>query len=73
LYGVKGISNPIEDMFPSSSLPLYVDATLIPFAGKIIYDSLIVPYHIRFGAGIKKSVNEDYRNLKHTYGIITIL
>jgi hypothetical protein len=73
LYGVTGISNPIEDMFPSASLPLYADATLIPFAGKIVYDSLMVPYHIHFGPGIRKNLNNDYRNLKRTHGIITVI
>lgn len=73
LYGVTGISNPIEDMFPSASLPLYAEATLVPFAGKIIYDSLIEPYQIRLGRGIRKDLNDDYRNLKDAHGIVTVL
>lgn len=73
LYGVTGISNPIDDMFPSSALPLYADATLIPFAGKIVYDSLMVPYNIHFGSGMRRNLNNDYRNLKSEYGIITVL
>lgn len=73
LYGVTGISNPIEDMFPTSMLPLYVDVVLVPFEGKIIYDSLMLPYSISFGSGMKRSFNEDYRNLKKTFGIITVL
>ncbi|MHB1628624.1 MAG: hypothetical protein ACYCVB_09680, partial [Bacilli bacterium] len=73
LYGVTGISNPIEDMFPSSSLPLYAKATLIPFAGKIIYDSLMNPYQISFGPGIRENLKNDYRNLKSVHGIVTVL
>ncbi|WAH38209.1 hypothetical protein [Alicyclobacillus dauci] len=73
LYGVTGISNLIEDMFPSPSLPLYAEATLVPFAGRIIYDSLIEPYQIRLGPGIRKNLNNDYRNLKSVHGIVTVL
>lgn len=70
-YGVVGISNPIDEMFPSYALPIYVDAVLLPFRGKIIYDSLILPYNIFLGSGIKKGLNEEYRNSKGSYGIIT--
>ena len=73
LYGVLGISNPIEDMFPSAKLPIYVDAVLMPFEGKIIYDSLLMPYRIQFGSGIKRRFNEEYRNIKERDGIITML
>lgn len=73
LYGVLGISNPIEDMFPSERLPIYVDAVLIPFEGKIIYDSFLLPYNMSFGSGIKKGLKEDYRYKKEKHGIITSL
>jgi hypothetical protein len=73
LFGVLGLHNSIEDMFPPARLPIYVDAVLMPFEGKIIYDSLLSPYNIRFGSGIKKRFNEDYRNIKERSGIITTL
>lgn len=53
-YDVVGISNPIDIMFLSYMLPIYVDAVLLPFRGKIIYDSLILPYNIVLGSGTKK-------------------
>jgi hypothetical protein len=73
LFGVLGIHNPIEDMFPPARLPIYVDAVLMPFEGKIIYDSLLVPYNLHFGSGIKRRFNEDYRSIKERSGIITTL
>ena len=73
LYGVTGISTSIEDMFPAPSLPLYAKATLVPFAGKIIYDSLMNPYQISFGSNTRKNLNDDYRNLKSVHGIVTVL
>lgn len=72
-YGVIGISNPIDMMFPSYILPIYVEAVLLPFKEKIIYDSLILPYNITLGSGIKKGLNEDYKNSKEKYGIITTI
>jgi len=72
-YGVVGISNPIDVMFPAYILPRYVDAVLLPFRGKIIYDSLILPYNISLGSGIKKGLNEDYRNSKGSYWIIIVI
>jgi len=72
-YGVIGISNPIDLLFSSSMLPVYVDAVLLPFRGKIIYDSLIIPYNISLGSGIKKGLNQDYRESKEKYGTITTI
>ena len=60
-------------MFPSFILPILVNAILIPFEDKIIYDSLLVPYNVSFGCGAKKGFNEEYREIKDKFGIITSL
>lgn len=73
LYGVVGIASTIEELFPSFVLPRYSKAVLIPFEGKIIYDSLISSYNITYGSGIRKSFNEEYRELKNIAGVITTL
>jgi hypothetical protein len=73
LYGVIGISNPIEIMFSSSALPVCVNGVLIPFKGKIIYDSILYTHNISFGSGAKKGFNEDYRKAKVKYGISTTI
>lgn len=73
IYGVTGIVSPISEMFPAYVLPLMIDAVLIPFEGKIIYDSLLMPYQVQFGSGAKKGFQEEYRELKKTSGIITNL
>ena len=44
-YGVVGIARPIEELFPSFALPRYSRAVLLPFEGKIIYDSLMSIYN----------------------------
>jgi len=73
IYGVTGIVSPIDEMFPSYALPLMVEAVLLPFEGRIIYDSLLMPYRVHFGGGAKKEFQEEYRELKSKSGIITSL
>ncbi|CAA7602309.1 Hypothetical protein DEACI_2983 [Acididesulfobacillus acetoxydans] len=73
LYGVIGIASPIEEIFPAFVLPKYSKTVLLPFEGKIIYDSLLFTYSITYGSGIRKRFNEEYRELKNTTGIITSL
>jgi len=73
IYGVTGIVSPIEEMFPPFVLPLIVKAVLLPFEGRIIYDSLFMPYNISFGGGSKKGFQQEYRELKSKSGIITSL
>lgn len=73
IYGVTGIVSPIDEMFPSYILPLMVDAVLLPFEGRIIYDSLLMPYRVSFGGGAKKGFQDEYRELKERSGIITSL
>ena len=64
IYGVTGIVSPINEMFPSFVLPIFVDAILIPFEGKIIYDSLLIPYNINFGGGAKKDLMKNIEKSK---------
>lgn len=73
LYGVIGLASPIEELFPSFVLPRYSKMVLLPFEGKIIYDSLLYTYNITYGSGIRKRLNEEYRALKNIAGIITSL
>jgi hypothetical protein len=71
-YGVLGLVSPIEDvvMYP---LPVYIHAVLLPFEGQITYDSLLEPYSITFGPGIRSSLNDAYRNTQEREGIVTTL
>lgn len=69
LYGVCGISDPIREMLPNN-LPIMVETTLLPFHGKIIYDTFMAVFNVTFGAGAKADFNESYRNSKETGGIL---
>ena len=72
LYGVCGISNPIKETLPYE-LPCMVNAVLLPFKGKIIYDSLIGTYSVSFGKGYRSSIKAAYEEAKETAGIIEIM
>lgn len=63
-YIVCGIYSTWEEMLRGAPLPQAIKTVLIPFEGKIICDSLISNYNVRFGANIKRSLNEHYRQLK---------
>lgn len=69
-YGIVGISNEISDIISSDELPVYVKMVLIPFGDVITYDTLLIPYMISLGPGIKKRVNEDYIDAKNNNEII---
>jgi hypothetical protein len=72
-YGVLGLVSPIQEIISSRALPVLVQAVLLPFESKIIYDSLLVPYSVSFGSGIRRSLNEDYRQAQERDGVITSL
>ncbi len=71
-YGVLGLSTSFEELF-GPHLPIMVDATLLPFRDKIIYDSIFSTFSIVFGGGLRRRFNDAYREAKHRFGIITSL
>jgi hypothetical protein len=71
IFAVTGISDAISNMFDSSKLPMILEAVLIPFEEKIIYDGLFMPYPIRIGKNMRKNFNEQYNEIKKKYGITT--
>jgi hypothetical protein len=70
LYGVLGLHNPIEAVTAGAPLPLLVEATLLPFRDRIIYDGIMSFYRITFGRGIRSSLTDTYNRLKEREGII---
>lgn len=70
-FAVTGISTPLEDMFPHT--PILVEAVLIPFKDRIIYDGLMRKYSIHFGPGIRAGIKTRYEEAKHSFGLITQL
>jgi len=71
-YGVLALNSTFEEMV-GPYLPVMVEAVLLPFNDKIIYDSIFFPYHMTFGGGIRRSFNDAYHEAKSRFGIITSL
>lgn len=71
-YGVLGLASPLEEV-AGPVLPVFVQAVLLPFENRIIYDSLLAPYAISFGPGIRRSLQQAYRDAREREGIVTSL
>jgi len=71
-YGVLALNTTFEEMV-GSYLPVMVEAVLLPFNNKIIYDGIFFPYSMTFGGGIRRSFNDAYQEAKSRFGIITSL
>lgn len=72
VYGVNALSEPFQNLF-GNNLPMMVEAVLLPFNGKIIYDGIVSSYSIRFGRGLKNSLKSEHAIAESKYGIITEL
>lgn len=70
-YGVRALHTPFEELVPFT--PIMVNAVLLPFRGKIIYDGIMSYHRISFGSGMKGSIIESYNIAKAKHGIITDL
>ena len=71
-YGVVALNDRLEDLL-GPYVPILVKAVLLPFKDQIIYDGFLSPYRVSFGGGIRRSMNENYRDAKARFGIITRL
>ncbi len=71
-YGVLGLADPLEEVV-GPYLPRLVTTVLLPFQGKIVYDGLVSGYNITFGGGMKRMLNNEYKQAKAAFGIITSL
>ena len=70
VYGVLGLTQGLDKVTDYADLPLYVDAVLLPFKGKIVYDGLLNYRNTYFGGGIKRSLKEVYMRAKQNSRII---
>ncbi|MHC5537136.1 DUF6398 domain-containing protein [Singulisphaera rosea] len=71
-YGVVALFDPFEVVI-GPDLPRKIKTTLLPFRGRIVYDGLVTAYNVRFGGGIKRRLNESYKEAKERSGIVTRL
>jgi len=71
-YGVFPLSQPFEDLI-GPHLPVLTQTVLLPFKGVIVYDGLMSSFNISFGPGIRRGLNESFKEAKARHGIITSL
>lgn len=69
-YGVCGLHDPIEEVV-GSHLPVAVEAVLLPFEGRIVYDGLMKLYSVAFGPGMRANIAAAYRGAREARGIVT--
>ncbi len=71
VYAVHGLREPLDLIVPQT--PAMVDAVLLPFKGRIIYDGSMNYYSIFFGGGTKRRLKETYMTAKQNNRIIHTL
>lgn len=57
-YGVKALGDRFDQLF--NDFPALVNATILPFGDKIIYDGFLVSQPLRFGPSYLATINKDY-------------
>ncbi|MDR2266536.1 MAG: hypothetical protein LBE09_02970 [Christensenellaceae bacterium] len=73
LYGVRSMTNTIYDVLCRRDPPILVETVLLPFEGKIVYDTFIASHNIAFSESVKKNLKKLYNEAYAKYGIITTL
>ena len=71
-YGVLALSQPFEDLI-GPHLPVLTQTVLLPYRDKIVYDGLMSTFNISFGPGIRRGLNEGFKQAKARHGIVTSL
>jgi hypothetical protein len=70
-YGVVGLSQPLPEV--AGPAPVWVDAAILPYEGRIVCDGLLGVYSVSFGPGFRRSLAESYQEAKSGSGVITTL
>jgi hypothetical protein len=71
-YSVLALSQPFEEL-TGPHLPVLTQTVLLPFKDRIVYDGLMNCCSISFGPGIRRSLNESFKEAKLRHGIATWL
>lgn len=71
VYGVLGLASRLDETVPF--IPCYVEATLLPWGDRIIYDSLLLPYMVQLGPGYRADLEASYRDAVERGAVFTSL
>jgi hypothetical protein len=72
VFAVKGLYSTFEEIV-GPYLPILVTTVLLPFEGEIIIDSLLRPFLVSFGPGIRGELKWIYNDIRECGEIITDL
>jgi hypothetical protein len=67
LYGVIGITDELVDILPF--FPIIIHGVIFPFRKKLVCSGLFCNENVQFGPGIRRDLNEKYKEQKAMYGI----
>lgn len=70
-YVVYDLSDPFDQMV--EEVPCVVNASIIPFGKRIVYDGFLRPYNIHLGPNMRKSFREKYQLAKEQGHLIKSL
>jgi hypothetical protein len=73
VYAVLSITEPFQDVVHGHPTPINVEAILLPFKGRIVYDGMLKMYSIFFGKNIRAELNDTYMRAKQNGRIIATL
>jgi hypothetical protein len=71
VYAVLGLVSAPGEIAPETPIP--VDLVLLPFEGRIIFDSILKSAGIYLGSGIRGRLNQEWRDIQDGRGLITSL
>jgi hypothetical protein len=76
VYAVGGLTERIDDvLYRTAGIKqgLVLDASLVPFRGRIVWDGVVSLYNISFGPGTRRIFKDEYVRAKDHGDIITSL
>lgn len=73
-YGVVALTQTFEEL-AGPDLPRLTETVLLPFRDKIVYEGLLTGPNVAlsFGPGIRRRLNDSYKEAKARLGIVTAL
>ncbi len=71
-YLVLALGSPLEELLPFRP-PVRVEAVLLPFKGRIVYDGLLRSYRLYIGGGMSRSIRAACDDAIIRYGVIESL
>ncbi len=70
-YEVYELSDPFDTLV--NNMPCVVEASILPFQNRIVYDGFLQPYNVHIGPNMRKDMREHYKKAKEDGRIVKSL